>query len=141
MYVAAGMLAMSLGPQGVDESVSILRQARKDSRDVVSHVAALALALALDRAGQKAEATLVLSEVSHDNPPALLADPSAIESMGSTWDVEHAAMVALALDSVDPARAHREWTTYLEGPGGRGPWADHARQHTVVRRVPGVRGR
>ena len=34
-YVGAGMLAMSLGPSGVEEGVAILREARKNSQDVV----------------------------------------------------------------------------------------------------------
>jgi tetratricopeptide (TPR) repeat protein len=129
VYVGAGMLAMSLGPKGIDESIAILRQARKDSQDIAQRVAALALALALDRAGQTAEARFVLSDRSRDGVPALLADPLAIEAMGPQWDAEHDAIVALAMEPVDGARARRGWTSYLEGSGGRGPWADHARVH------------
>jgi len=141
VYVGAGMLAMSLGPKGIDEAVSILRQARKDSQDVAQRVAALALALALDRAGEKAEARLILSERPRDNVPALLVEPAAIESMGPQWDVEHEAMLALAVEAVDATRARRGWTTYLEGPGAHGPWADHAREHITARRTEVGRGR
>jgi tetratricopeptide (TPR) repeat protein len=129
VYVGAGMLAMSLGPKGIDESIAILRQAGKDSQDVAQRVAWLALALALDRAGQKAEAQFVLSDRPRDSVPALLVDPAAIEAMGSQWDVEHDAIFALAMEPLDAARARRGWTSYLEGSGGRGPWADHARVH------------
>ncbi len=134
VYVGAGLLAMSLGSTGIDESVSILRQARKESQDVLQHVAALALALALDRAGQKAEARVILSERAGDNVPTLLAEPAAIEAMGPQSDVERSAMIALALEAVDPSRAREEWITYLEGPGGQGPWVDHARRHVAARR-------
>lgn len=129
VYVGAGMLAMSVGPQGIDESIAILRQARKDSQDVAQRVAALALALALDRGGQPTEAQFVLSDHPRDSVPALLVDPLAIEAMGSQWDVEHEAIVAFAMEPVDGARARRGWTSYLEGSGGGGPWADHARAH------------
>jgi tetratricopeptide (TPR) repeat protein len=129
VYVGAGMLAMSLGPKDLDESISILRQARKDSQDVAQRVAAFALALALDRAGENAEARLILSDRPRDNVVALLAEPAAIEAMGPQWDVERDAMIALALEGVDSTRARRGWTIYLEGAGGKGPWADHAREH------------
>jgi tetratricopeptide (TPR) repeat protein len=141
VYVGAGMLAMSLGPKGIDESVSILRQARKDSQDVAQRVAAVALALALDRAGQKAEARLILSERPRDNVPALLAEPAAIEAMGPQWDVERDAIVAFALDGVDEARARRGWSSYLEGLGGHGPWAEYARAHLASRYPEGARAR
>jgi hypothetical protein len=133
VYVGAGMLAMSLGPKGIDESVAILRQARKDSQDVAQRVAALALALALDRSGEKAEARLILADRPRDDAPALLAEPAAMEAMGAQWDVEREAIVALALEGVDAVRARRAWTLYLDGPGGKGPWADHARAHATAR--------
>jgi hypothetical protein len=133
VYVGAGMLAMSLGPKGIDESVAILRQARKDSQDVAQRVAALALALALDRSGEKAEARLILADRPRDDAPALLAEPAAMEAMGAQWDVEREAIVALALEGVDAVRARRAWTLYLDGPGGTGPWADHARAHATAR--------
>jgi tetratricopeptide (TPR) repeat protein len=139
VYVGAGMLAMATGPKGIDEAVSILRRARKDSQDVAQRVAALALALALDRAGEKAEARLILKERPRDNAPALLAEPAAIESMGPEWDVEHLAMVAFALEAVDPLRAGQGWIAYLEGRGGHGAWADHARQHLASHLAEGHR--
>jgi tetratricopeptide (TPR) repeat protein len=141
VYVGAGMLAMSLGPKGIDESVSILRQARKDSQDVAQRVAALALALALDRSGEKAEARLILGDRARDDAPALLAEPAAMEAMGPQWDVEHDALVAFALEGVDGIRARRGWTIYLEGRGGQGPWADHARVHAAARYPDGGRAR
>jgi tetratricopeptide (TPR) repeat protein len=127
-YVGAGMLAMSLGPSGIQEAIGILREARNNSQDSVQRVAALALALALDRAGQRPEARIVLSERVHEDAPALLAEPTAIEALGSVADVEHTALMAIALEEVDPVSARSAWGAYLEGPGGAGPWAEHARR-------------
>jgi len=128
-YVGAGMLAMSLGPSGIQEATAILREARKNSQDTVQRVAALALALALDRWGERAEARVILSERAHENAPALLAEPAAIEALGPAADVERTALMALALEEVDPVSARSAWGAFLEGPGGNGPWADHARKH------------
>jgi tetratricopeptide (TPR) repeat protein len=137
-YVGAGMLAMAAGPSGVEEAVAILREARKNSQDAVQRVASLALALALDRSGEHAEARMILAERPHENAPALVVDPAAIEAMGPLSSVERTALVALALEATDPAGARSSWGSYLDGPGGEGPWAEHARQHLGVR--PGNRG-
>jgi tetratricopeptide (TPR) repeat protein len=127
-YVGAGMLAMSFGASGIDEAKAILREARKNSQDAVQRLAALALALALDRSGEKAEARVVLAERAHENAPALLSEPTAIEALGPAADVERTALMALALEEVDPVSARSAWGAYLEGPGGKGPWAEHARK-------------
>jgi tetratricopeptide (TPR) repeat protein len=128
-YVGAGMLAMSLGPSGVEEAVAILREARKNSQDVVQRVASLALAMALDRSGEHAEAAMILAERPHEDAAPLLVDPAAIAAMGPFGYVERSALLALALEGSDRTRARSSWSTYLEGPGGAGPWAEHARQH------------
>jgi tetratricopeptide (TPR) repeat protein len=128
-YVGAGMLAMSLGPSGIEEATAILREARKSSQDIVQRVAALALALALDRSGQQAEGHIILSERAHENAPALLAEPAAIEALGPAADVERTAMMAIAEEEIDPVSARSAWNAFLEGPGGNGPWADHAKKH------------
>jgi tetratricopeptide (TPR) repeat protein len=136
-YVGAGMVAMGAGPSGVEEAVAILREARKNSQDIVQRVANLVLAMALDRSGERDEAAMTLASRPHENAAALLADPAAIEAMGPLADVERAALVALSLEASDPAGARASWSTYLEGPGGAGLWADHARQHLGVRRADG----
>jgi tetratricopeptide (TPR) repeat protein len=128
-YVGAGMLAMSLGPSAIDEAVAILREARRNAEDVAQRVASLALALALDRAGEHAEATMTLAERPHENAAALVIDPAAIAAMGPFGYVERTALVGLARESTDPLGARSSWSSYLEGPGGTGPWVDHARQH------------
>ena len=140
-YVGAGMLAMALGPKGIEEATAIFRQARKSSQDAVQRVAALALALALDRWGERGEARVLLAERAHENAAALLAEPAAIEALGPAADVERTALMALALEEVDPVSARSAWGAYLEGPGGNGPWADHARKHEGGKRGGGGKPR
>jgi hypothetical protein len=77
---------------------------------------------------------LTLAERPHENAAAVLADPAAIEALGPLASVERPAMVALALEVSDPKSARSSWVTYLEGPGGTGPWAEHARQHAGAHR-------
>jgi tetratricopeptide (TPR) repeat protein len=132
-YVGAGILAMSAGPDEIEGSIAILREARKNSQDVVQRVAGLALALSLDRSGEQAQADLILAERPREDAAALLIEPAAVEAMGRAGSVERPAMVALALATTDPAGARSWWGTYLDGPGGAGPWADHARRHLHAR--------
>jgi hypothetical protein len=133
-YVGAGMLAMSVGPNGIEEAVAILREARKNSQDVVQRVASLALALALDRSGERVQAGLILGERPHEDAAPLLVEPAALEAMGPLDAAEREAMVALSLEVTDPKNARPAWVSYLEGPGAKGPWAEHARQHAAARR-------
>jgi tetratricopeptide (TPR) repeat protein len=135
-YVGAGMLAMSAGPSGVEEAVAILREARKNSQDVVQRVASLALAMALDRSGERAEAAMILAERPHENAAPLLVDPAATEAMGPEAVVERSGLLALSLEATDVPAARSSWSVFLDGPGGAGPWADHARQHLGPRRGP-----
>jgi tetratricopeptide (TPR) repeat protein len=139
-YVGAGMVAMSLGPPSIDESVAVLREARKNSQDVVQRVASLALAMALDRAGEPAEAAQILAERPREDSAALLVDPAATAAMGPSGYVERSALLAFALEASDPARARSSWQTFLEGPGGAGPWVDHARKHLAKLGAPAPRG-
>jgi tetratricopeptide (TPR) repeat protein len=132
-YVGAGVLVMSVGPPGIEEAVAILREARKNSQDAVLRVAGLALALALDRAGERSQASFLLAERPFENAAAFLGDPAAIESLGPQGLVERPAMIALALERVDPKTAHAAWASYLDGPGGAGAWAGHARLHATTR--------
>jgi len=140
-YVGAGLLAMSVGPAGVEEAVAILREGRKNSEDVVQRVDSLALAMALDRSGERGEAAMILAERPHENAAPLLVDPAATFAMGPSAVVERSALLALSLEASDPAAARSSWGTYLDGPGGAGPWAEHARQHLGVRRGAPLGGR
>jgi hypothetical protein len=90
----------------------------------------VALALALDRSAQREEAKAVLAERVRTDAKAILGDARVVESLtkaGVAHEME--ALVATAHEPVDGAAAREAWRKYLEGAGGKGRWADHARSH------------
>jgi len=132
-YLAAAMLVMSTGPTGLDETIAILRQARRDSQDLLRSAATLALALALDRAGDAREASAILAEEAIAAPKSILESTRVLDAMGRTGAVESAAIEALALETLgkrDAARA--AWQTYVAAVPG-GVWEAHAKAHLAAR--------
>jgi tetratricopeptide (TPR) repeat protein len=129
--IEAGLLASARGPSGLDEAIADLRQARRDSQEVIQAVATLALALALDRAGAREEARAVLGDGSRGDPRVTLSDARARELLTRVSAAAEAdAMVAVGLEAAGEGTAAREaWKTYESGPSSRGPWAEHARAH------------
>lgn len=126
----AGMIVMAQGPKGVDDAVAMLRQARRDAQDAMQLASVVALALALDRAGQRDEARAVLAERVHEGAKAVLGDPRVADALADAGVAhEKDALLGLALESTDPAGAREAWRRFVDGPGGKGPWAEHARQH------------
>ena len=125
----AGLAVMALGPAQIDDAVAMLRQARRDAQDAMQVASVVALSLALDRAGQREEARAVLAERVRADVRPLLADArvtSALADAGAT--AEAPALEALALEAIgDQAAARQAWRKYGEGPGGKGPFAEHAR--------------
>jgi len=124
----AGMIVMAQGPKAIDDAVAMLRQARREAQDALQTAAVVALALSLDRAGQREEARAVLAERARSDVKPTLAEPrvaSALADAGMTHETD--ALLAIALESSDPAAAREAWRRYLEGAGGKGPWAEHAR--------------
>ena len=127
--VEAGMLALARGTAGADEAIAILRQARRDSQDVAQTVAVLALALALDRAGDKDEALAVLGDRGNVDPRPALGDARAREMLATVGQAAEAhALTAIALETSDPPAAKEAWKAYADA-AGKGPWVDHAKQH------------
>lgn len=126
----AGMTVMAQGPAGIDDAVAMFRQARRDAQDALQVASVTALALALDRAGQREEAKAILAEGVRTDVKALLADPRVTEALADAGvRYESDALAALALEREGGATAKDSWRTYLDGAGGKGPWADHAREH------------
>ena len=126
----AGMIVMSQGPKVVDDAVAMLRQARREAQDAMQLAAVVGLALALDRAGQKDEAKAVLAERVCADAKPVLKDARVLEALADAGVAQEAdALLATALEPSDPPGAREAWKRYLEGAGGRGPWADHARAH------------
>jgi tetratricopeptide (TPR) repeat protein len=128
----AGLLTMNEGPAGLDESVPILREATRDAQDAAQVVSVLALALALDRAGEKDEARALVVERIKGDPRPVLATTRAQELVAPALANETHALRALALEPTDPAAARAEWQAYIDHAGS-GPWVDHARAHLARR--------
>lgn len=127
----AGLAVMALGDKQIDDAVAMFRQARRDAQDAMQVASVVALALALDRAGQREEAKAVIAERVRSDVRPLLADPrvtAALADAGAAFDAP--ALAAMALETSGDAGAAREsWRKFLDGPGGKGPWAEHARAH------------
>jgi tetratricopeptide (TPR) repeat protein len=127
----AGMTVMMQGPKAIDDAVAMFRQARLLSQDSLQVASVVALALALDRAGQKDEAKALLAErIRTDARPFIVGDSHVRDALADAGvPDEQDALLGLALEGQDVAGAKDAWRKYLDGPGGKGPWADHARDH------------
>jgi tetratricopeptide (TPR) repeat protein len=127
--IEAGMLASARGAAGLEDAIALLRQARQDAQDATQTVAILALALALDRAGDKDEARALLTARVHADPRATLGDPRIREILAVAGaPAEADALEAIALTQLDPAAAREAWKRYVDA-AGHGPWIDHAKAH------------
>jgi len=131
LALEAGLVAMTRGTAGLDDANAALREALRESpEDDIRDVAALALAVALDRGGQVEEARALLSERLRGDPRRLVAANGATEAI-AVAPAEASALVGLALEANDAAGAHDAWQTYLDG-APKGPWSEHARVHLAA---------
>jgi tetratricopeptide (TPR) repeat protein len=129
----AGMIVLGQGPKSADDAVAMLRQARRDAQDAMQLASVIALALALDRTGQRDEAKAVVAERVRGDVRPVLGDAKVTEALADAGVAyESDALVATALENFDPAAARDAWHKYLDGAGGKGPWADHARQREAA---------
>lgn len=121
----AGLVLMSRGPKGVDDAVAVLRQARREAEGQHVGASVLALALALDRAGQRDEARGVLGERARIDPRPIVADARVQEALANANAAAEAdALAAIGLESFDPAAAREGFRRYAER--AKGPWVEHA---------------
>ncbi len=124
----AGATLVSTGTKGLDDGIAMLRLARREAQDTLQLASIIALALALDRSGQTDEATAVLAARVQGDVRRVLADKRVADVLkNANLSHELHALTAFALEGVDAAGAKAAWARYLEGPGGKGPWAAHAR--------------
>lgn len=126
----AGMIVMAQGPKTIDDAVAMLRQARREAQDSMQVASVVALALALDRSGQKDEAKAVLAERVRSDAKPVLSDARIADALADAGVAhESDALLGTALEVTDPSAARDVWRRYAEGAGGKGPWSDHARAH------------
>ncbi|WP_437675755.1 hypothetical protein [Sorangium sp. So ce131] len=164
---AAGAAAASPPAEGaragLDEAIAYLREARHRAQTQLARDVTLSLALALDRAGDRAQADAALEGAA----AAVQAGPArALDAHAGAAAREHAAddvagaaarlrtvdylaspddrlaLEALALERSAPAAAIERWEAYLSGAGGQGPWAAAARARLdALRKGAGGGGR
>lgn len=135
-YLTAGMLALEQGKAAIDEAVAVLREARGKSpaSSSVRRVATLALALALDRRGDVAQARELTTELAKTaGIPGEL--PTEISSRFPAVE-EALAVRAIGLEATEPAAALEVWRKYLTAGGDKRAWADHAKQHVAALEKP-----
>jgi hypothetical protein len=126
--IEAAFLAQARGPEGLAEAISLFRQARRDAQDALQVLAGLGLSLALDRAGEREESRVGVAGGGKPDPRETVKDPRAREALADAGVVAEAdALAAFAEEARSPAAARELWASYLAGPGGKGPWAEHAR--------------
>ena len=126
----AGMIVMAQGPKAIDDAVAMLRQARREAQDSMQTASVVALALALDRSGQKEEAKAVLAERVRADAKPVLADPRVSDALADAGvSYESDALLATALEATDAAASRDAWHRYLERAGAKSAWAEHARSH------------
>jgi tetratricopeptide (TPR) repeat protein len=124
----AGMIVMAQGPKAIDDAVAMLRQARREAQDAMQVASVIGLALALDRSGERDEAKAVLAERVRSDAKPVLSDARIRDALADAGVAhESDALLATALEASDPGGAREAWKRYAEGPGGKGPWAEHAR--------------
>ncbi len=124
---------MIRGRAGLDEAIVSLREATRESSGDLHAVAALALALALDRRGDTALAKEILSSWPMGDPRDRV-QTSVAKTVFAMAPSEAFAASALALELAgERAGARDAWLAAL-GADPVGPWADYARGHAGAAR-------
>jgi tetratricopeptide (TPR) repeat protein len=106
----------------LDEAIAFLREAKQRPPTLLSNDVALALVLALDRAGEHEQADAALADA---HRTGARVRQSSLDYLSSTD--EKLALEALVLEGSDRAAAIKSWESYLATPAGKGPWASAAR--------------
>ena len=152
VYVEAAATVMTVGEGGLDEAIGYLAEARRRrSRPGFGDYVLGTLALALDRQGRNEEARGVAAEAGgpwylERASAAPEADPKARTLAPNARPVlpdgELDAIVAMLAEREAPELARERWQAFLDGPAGKGPWAEHAkRKLAALRTAKPKRGR
>lgn len=144
-YVEAGLLLLAQGPKDLDDALAVLRQARREAQESLQVLGALALGLALERAGEHEQARALLAERGAKEPRKLeiaLSDARVKESLLAGGDPgEEHALRAVLYEDADPVRAVEGYRAYLE-KSPKKPWEAHARKRIEAlsgKRAPAVK--
>jgi len=140
--VEAGLVALALGPAGLEDAIGALREAARDAQDEAESVAVLALAVALDRHGDVDAARTLLAARGHGDPRNAFEGARGKE-FASIAPGEVPAIVAFALEASDAAGARAAWEQYLQD-NPSGPWTAQTRARLTAqanRRAAAVRAK
>jgi tetratricopeptide (TPR) repeat protein len=130
VFVEGAVLAMTGGPERLTEAVGYLTEARRMPKlpELGAYLIG-ALALSLDRQGRRNEAAGIAAELA--GPWQLESERGAASPVTLHRPVlpegELDAMIAILAERRDRDLALERWQSYLDGPGGKGPFAAHAR--------------
>jgi tetratricopeptide (TPR) repeat protein len=133
VYVEAAGLAMWSGPQGLDEAIAYLGEARRlDSGPGLDGFIVASLALALDRQGRPQEALGVLAEANgRFTSESISRNPQAPDLLPGELE----ALTAILLEEREPALARAAWLDFQKAqPNSR--WTAHARAKVERLRSP-----
>jgi tetratricopeptide (TPR) repeat protein len=123
-YVEAAMHTMNAGAGSLEDSIAMLRQARREATDALQPVATLALALALDRSGDRDEARAVLDDRARAAARTIARD-ATVQSLLGPLGFESHALAAIGLDGPE---AQAAWQAFIAAAPSS-PWVDHAKSH------------
>ncbi len=115
----------------LEEAVAYLREARLRPPTIWTGDVLFGLAIALDRAGDRAASDAVLAEA-HRTGRAPRADAPRYLARAD----DAIALTAIAAEGDDRAGAARSWEAWLATPAGRGPWAAAAQARLEALKKP-----
>lgn len=137
-YVEAAMHTMNAGAGSLEDAIAMLRQARREATDALQPIATLALALALDRSGDRDEARAVLDDRARAAARTIARD-ATLQSLLGPLGFESQALAAIGLESTDAAASHAAWQAFVSAAPAS-PWLDQARSHLGAGRIPASGG-
>lgn len=131
-YVEAGFLLLAKGPDRLTQAIETLRQARREAHGDAQLVASLGLALALDRAGDHAEARAVVEARPLTGVQEAVDRARARRLFGpSQNDIEAWALLAYFAEATKAKGAREAWHKYIDAAPSS-PWAPHAKEHETA---------
>lgn len=126
-FIEAAELGFSLGPEGLDDAVAFLGEAKQLAGRELEWRVGAELALALDRKGAKDEAAGLVADLARRFRKDARA-PSTTEN------AEELAAAALVLEAIDVRQALEAWDKYVASVGERAPFAEHAQKRATALR-------
>ncbi len=126
-FIEAAELGFSLGPEGLDDAIAFLGEAKQLAGRELEWRVGAELALALDRKGAKDEAAGLVADLARRFRKDARA-PSTTEN------ADELAAAALVLEAIDVRQSLEAWDKYVASVGERAPFAEHAQKRAAALR-------